>query len=72
MDIQNLMAQMMNSNNPIAMVMGMLNPTQKQTLNSFKGLDKGQQAQAIADYCNKNGITKEQLTNILKMASIKP
>ena len=67
MNIQNLMAQMMNSSNPMQMMMGMLNPSQKQSVNSFKGLDKGHQAQAIADYCNKNGISKEQLTNILRM-----
>ena len=68
MNVQNLMSQMMSSNNPMAMMMGMLNPSQQQTVNSFKGLDKGHQAQVIADYCNKNGITKEQLSNILKMA----
>lgn len=67
MNMQNLMSQMMNSSNPMQMMMGMLNPSQKQSVNSFRGLDRNSQAQAIADYCNKNGISKEQLTNILRM-----
>jgi hypothetical protein len=62
------MAQMMNSSNPMQMMMGMLNPSQKQSVGNFRGLDKGHQAQAIADYCNQNGISKEQLANILKMS----
>ena len=68
MEIQNLLAQMMNSNNPMQLMMGMLNPSQKQSVNTFRGLDRNKQAQILADYCNKNGISKEQLSNIMKMA----
>lgn len=67
MNVQNLMSQMMNSSNPMAMMMGLLNPSQKQSVNNFRGLGRNGQAQAIANYCNQNGITKEQLSNILKM-----
>ena len=49
------------------MMMGMLNPQQKQAVNSFKGQTNEQQAQRIADYCNQNGISKEQLSNIIGM-----
>ena len=49
------------------MMMGILNPQQKQAVNSFKGQTSEQQAQQIADYCNKNGISKEQLSNIIGM-----
>ena len=67
MDIQSLMGQMMGASNPIQMMMGILNPQQKQAVNSFKGQTSEQQAQQIADYCNKNGISKEQLSNIIGM-----
>ena len=45
----------------------MLNPQQKQLANNFKGKDRNEQAQEIADYCNRNGISKEQLNNIVGM-----
>ena len=67
MDIQSLMGQMMGATNPMQMMMQMLNPQQKSALNSFKGQTSEQQAQAIANYCNKNGISKEQLSNIINM-----
>lgn len=47
--------------------MSMLNPKQKQLVNSLKGKNKDEQNQMIADYCNKNNISKEQLENIAKM-----
>lgn len=49
------------------MLMGMLNPNQKQLVNNFKGKTGEQQAQQIADYCNRNGISKEQLASIIGM-----
>ena len=49
------------------MMMGMLTPQQKQMANNMQGQSKEQQAQQIADYCNKNGISKEQLAGIIKM-----
>lgn len=47
--------------------MSMANPQQKQLINSIKGTSREEQAQKIADYCNANNITKEQLENILKI-----
>lgn len=47
--------------------MSMANPQQKQLINSLMGRTKEEKAQKIADYCNQNGITKEQLENITKM-----
>jgi hypothetical protein len=46
-------------------MMGMLNPSQKQVLNVFQNKPDNEKAQAIADYCNKNNISKEQLQNII-------
>ena len=46
--------------------MGMLNPNQKQFVSQFQNKTSEEQAQAIADYCNQNNISKEQLENILK------
>ena len=49
------------------MMMNLINPQQKQVIDNFKNKSSEQQAQQIADYCNKNGISKEQLASILKM-----
>ena len=47
------------------MMMGLLNPNQKQMLNLFQNKTDNEKAQQIADYCNKNNINKEQLQNII-------
>lgn len=48
--------------------MSIANPQQKELLNNMKnGKNKEEKAQKIADYCNENGITKEQLGNLIKM-----
>ena len=67
MNIQNLISQLGNSSNPMSMLMGMLNPNQKQQVNQFQNKSNIDQAQAIADYCNQNNISKEQLQNIIGM-----
>ena len=43
----------------------MLTPQQKQTANLFQNKSKEEQAKTIADMCNKNGINKEQLAQII-------
>ena len=48
-------------------MMNMLNPNQKQLANQFQNKSKQEQCQAIADYCNKNGIDKEKLQEIINM-----
>jgi hypothetical protein len=35
--------------------------------NQFQNKSKEEQCKQIADYCNANGITKEQLQNIVSM-----
>ena len=67
MNIQNLLGQMMNSNNPMQMMMGLLNPQQKQAVNQFQNQPNEEQAKRIAEYCNKNGISKDQLAGIIGM-----
>ena len=51
------------------MLMGMLNPNQKQQVDLFKSKSGTDKAQAIADYCNQNNINKEQLQDIINMIS---
>ena len=49
----------------------MLNPSQKQQLNQFQNKNESDKAQAIADYCNKNGIDKARLQEIINMINKK-
>lgn len=71
MNIQNLLAQMGNSTNPMALLMSMLNPNQKQIASQFQNKTKEEQCQQIAEYCNNNGITKEKLQEIIGMLNKK-
>lgn len=65
MNIGNLMNQLGASSNPMAMLMGMLNPSQKQLANQFQNKTTQEQAEEIARICNEKGITKEQLQTIM-------
>ena len=67
MNIANLMSQLGNSSNPMAMLMGMLNPNQKQQANQFQNKSAQEQAEEIARICNEKGISKEQLQTIISM-----
>ena len=67
MNLQNLLMQLGNASNPMQMMMGMLNPNQKQIVNVFQGKNSQQQAEEIAKKCNEMGITKEQLQEIIKV-----
>ena len=51
--------------------MGLLNPNQKQLVNQLQSKSNPEQAQAIADFCNKNNISKEQLQSIINMMNNK-
>ena len=66
MNIQNLANQLKNSTNPLAMMLGMLNPNQKQTVNQMQNKTREEQANEIASLCNSKGISKEDLQNIMK------
>lgn len=46
-------------------MMSMLSPNQKQMANQFQSKSREEQCQAIADYCNQNNISKEQLQTII-------
>ena len=63
MNPQNLISQFMNSSNPIAMAMNALpNNSVKSLFSSVMNAGSNQEkAQRLADICNRNGITKEQL-----------
>ena len=65
MNLQNLMSQLGNATNPMALMMSMLNPNQKQVANNFQNKSKEQQAEEVARICNEKGITKDQLQNII-------
>jgi hypothetical protein len=45
--------------------MSMLTPNQKQQVGQIQSLNKQEQAEKLANFCNANGITKEQLANII-------
>ena len=71
MNIQNLMSQLGNATNPMALMLSMLNPNQKQLANQFQNKSKQEQCQQIADYCNQNGIDKNKLQEIINMLNRK-
>ena len=71
MNLQNLLSQLGNATNPMQMMMGMLNPNQKELLNTFQAKNNNEKAQQIAEYCNKNNISKEQLQSIVNMIAKK-
>ena len=67
MNMQNLMNQLGSSSNPLALMMSMLNPNQKQMANNFQNKSEQEQAEEIAKICNEKGITKEQFQQIINM-----
>ena len=69
MNLQNMMSQLQSATNPMSMLMGMLNPNQKQMVNMFQGKTTQQQAEAIAQKCNELGISKDQLQQLMGMMS---
>ena len=71
MNLNNLLAQLGNSTNPMAMMMSLLNPNQKTMINQFQSKTGQEQAEQIAKMCNEKGITKEQLQNIFSIINKK-
>lgn len=65
MNLQNLMGQLGNATNPMALMMSMLNPNQKQQASQFQNKSAQEQAEEVARICNEKGITKEQLQQII-------
>ena len=70
-NIQNLLSQLMMSNQPQQMLSNLLNPQQQQIFNNLSSKSGNEQAAAIAKMCNEKGITKEQLTQIVSMINKK-
>ena len=68
MNLQNIMGQLMKSQNPMGMIMNMLpNQNLKSTFSSLMNSSSDEErAQQIADLCNKNGITKKKKKKALK------
>ena len=68
MNVQNIISQLSMSNNPIQMIMGMLPNQNQKTIfsNLANSRTNEERAQKIADLCNQNGITKEQLAQALR------
>ena len=62
MNIQNLLGQMANSSNPMSMLMGMLNPSQKAIANNFQNQTSEKQAEAIAKMCNEKRNNKRTIS----------
>lgn len=51
----------------MALMMSILNPSQKQQANNFQNKSQQEQAEEVARICNEKGITKEQLQSIIGM-----
>jgi uncharacterized iron-regulated protein len=65
--MQNLMSQLGNASNPLALMMSMLKPEQKQQANQFQNKTAQEQAEEIAKLCNEKGITKKDLEQIINV-----
>ena len=65
MNIMNLIGQVTRASNPMSMLMGMLNPNQKQLLSNFQNQNSEKQAEEIAKICNQRGISKSDLAQII-------
>ena len=65
MNLQSILNQLQGATNPLQMMMSMLNPTQKQTIDLFKNKPNQEQANEIAQKCNELGISKQDLEQIV-------
>ena len=65
MNIQNLLAQILNSQNPYQMIMGIMTPQQQQLAKTF--LSKPNRNQALQELMKDNNVSQEQVDNIKKM-----
>lgn len=70
MNMQNLLGQLSTSNNPMAMVLGMLpNQDLRQSFSFIMNSNSDEErAQKIADWCNQRGITKEQFKQMINQS----
>lgn len=57
------------STNPTQMLMSMLPQNSRNLISGMSSKTTMEQAQKVADLCNKNGITKEQLSELVSLLS---
>lgn len=66
MNLHNLIGQLSASKNPMDMLFSLV-PNQRGVLSNLANANTDEQrAEILADLCNKNGITKEQLQQALR------
>ena len=65
MNLQNVLAQILNSKNPYQMIMNNMNPMQQQMAKQF--LSKPNREQALQDLMKERGITQDQVNNLKKL-----
>lgn len=65
MNIQNLLAQIVNSKNPYQMLMNTMTPQQQQMAKMF--LAKPNREQALKDLMRDNNVSQEQVDNLKNM-----
>ena len=53
--------------NMMNMMLSMLRPNQRDTVNRLQGKSREEQAQEIANYCNQNGISRDKLQSLINM-----
>ena len=68
MNLNNLINQLLSSQNPMSMIMGMLpNQNLKEDFSNLASSNNdNERAEILAKICNNNGITKSQLAEALK------
>ena len=65
MNINNLLSQIINSQNPMAMIMNTMTPQQKQMAQAF--LKKPNREQALQELMKEKGVSQEQVDNLKNM-----
>ena len=65
MNIQNLLAQILNSKNPYQAIMSRMTPQQQQMAKTF--LSKPNRQQALQELMKENNVSQEQIDNLTKM-----
>ena len=66
-NMQNLLSQMLLSNQPQQALTSLLNPQQLQLFNTIKSQPTEKQAESIAQMCNEKGISKEQFAQMINL-----
>lgn len=65
MNIQNILGQILNSQNPFQMLMNRMTPQQQQAAKAF--LSKPNREQALQDLMKEKGVSQEQVDGLKRM-----